>query len=86
MFHIPGLTFQGKLDAFWSSAQPPDQELCEAFLKCIASTIQIKGGFFSRDGLCAIVSEAALRLDRELVNKPLFERTKQALAPNGVLR
>lgn len=76
MFHIPGLTFQGKLDAFWSSAEPPDEELCDAFLKCIASTIQIKGGFFSRDGLYAIVSEAALRLDRELVNKPLFERTE----------
>lgn len=71
LYDLPGLTFQGDLDDFWEKAEPPDPVLREAFLRAIAGCIQIKGGFFSEDGLAAAVQESSRRLANGWINQPM---------------
>lgn len=71
LYDIPGLTHQGGLDDFWGNPSKPIPELRDAFLKAIAGSIQIKGGFFSKQGLAAAVEESAQRLANGWVNKPM---------------
>ncbi len=70
IYDMPGLSFQGPLDRFWCEAQPPDPELRDAFIRAIAATIQIKGGFYSRPALSAAVATAAERLEKRQLNEP----------------
>lgn len=70
VYDIDGLTAQNTLDQFWQTPQAPEPALREAFVRAIASCIQIKGGFFSEAGLRAAVEAAAERLSNGLINKP----------------
>ena len=63
VFDIKGLTFQGPLDAFWSGAIPPDAALFDDFTTALADTIQIRGVYYSEEGLMAAVRAAVERLD-----------------------
>jgi capsular polysaccharide export protein len=71
LYDVPGLAFQGPLDRFWEDAKPPEVDLGKAYIKSIASCIQMKGGFFSESGLEAAVEQAAKRLHEGLVNEPI---------------
>jgi len=71
IYDIRGLTAQGPLDEFWCCPPVPDPALRDAFVRAIASCIQIKGGFFSEAGLQAAVEAAAERLSSGTVNEPL---------------
>lgn len=62
VFDIDGLTFQGPLDRFWAEAEPPRPELRDAFVRAIASEIQIRGVYYRREGRQAAVAAAAQRL------------------------
>jgi capsular polysaccharide export protein len=68
IFDVPGLTFQGTLDAFWSEKALPEKPLRDAFVKLMASSIQIRGVFYSQPGLDAGVSAAVNRLHNVQVN------------------
>ena len=48
IYDMPGLTFQGELDAFWSEAESfsPDRELHEAFRAYLIDQTQINGSFY----------------------------------------
>lgn len=70
IYDVPGLTFQGPLDRFWTDAVPPDPELRDDLVRAIAGTIQIRGDFYREPGLGDAVEEAAERLDYGLVNVP----------------
>ncbi len=70
VYNIPGLTAQGTLDDFWPNPPPPEAPLRDAFIRAIASCIQIKGGFFSKAGVQAAVETAAVRLANGSVNQP----------------
>ncbi|WP_295386854.1 capsular biosynthesis protein [uncultured Thiodictyon sp.] len=70
VYDVPGLTFQGHLDAFWSTAQPPDTGLVESFIRALTGTIQIRGVFFSEPGLTAAVTAAVERLLTQAVGEP----------------
>jgi capsular polysaccharide export protein len=71
IFDIPGLTFQGSIDDFWTQAPPPDPALREAFLKATAATLQIRGVFYRQPGLDAAVSTAVRRLHENRINEAL---------------
>ncbi len=71
VYDVPGLTAQCALDDFWQAPPAPDPNLCNAFVRAMASCIQIKGGFFSKRGVEAAVEVAAARLSNGLVNRPL---------------
>ncbi|GJD33603.1 capsule biosynthesis protein [Methylobacterium aerolatum] len=63
VYDIEGLTFQGKLDRFWTEAKPPRQELWHAFVRAIVAHIQIRGVYYAKEGLAAAVQATASRLD-----------------------
>lgn len=69
-FDVVGLTHAGPLDDFWAKPSPPDPALCEALVRALAGTIQIKGGFFHPQGLTNAVALAAQRLIDGRVNAP----------------
>ncbi|MDX5593642.1 capsular biosynthesis protein [Pseudovibrio sp. SPO723] len=70
IYDIDGLTFQGGLDQFWYDPEKPDQRLLRAFEQVLASTIQVKGNFYTRVGRKAAAVAAAERLIAETVNLP----------------
>ncbi len=63
VYDIPGLTYQGELDRFWTEAVPARPELWEAFVRTMAAHIQIRGVYYKREGREAAVQAAARKLD-----------------------
>lgn len=63
VYDIPGLTFQGELDEFWSNAAPPDAALFDAFRRVLAARVLIPGSFFNESGLNLAVEAAVVRLE-----------------------
>jgi capsular polysaccharide export protein len=47
IYNMPGLTFQGPLDAFWKDAAPPDAELFRRYRNTVIYTTQANGGYYS---------------------------------------
>ncbi|MEO1467675.1 MAG: capsular biosynthesis protein [Pseudomonadota bacterium] len=68
VYDVPGLTFQGPLDAFWRQGTPPDPALFDDFTKLLMASIQVKGNFFTREGRRLAVRQAAERLMQDGVN------------------
>ena len=62
IYDMPGLTFGGSIDAFWTTTDRPDAELYADLVSVMASTIQVQGDFFTRVGRDAAVPEFARRL------------------------
>ena len=58
IYNLPGMTWQGPLDAFWTEAERPDVELVRAFRKVVVHGTQINGGFYCRDGIALCVRNA----------------------------
>jgi capsular polysaccharide export protein len=63
IYDLPGLTFQGELDAFWQEPTAPDTRLYDAFRRVLAARCLIPGGFFSEAGLRLAVDAAVARLE-----------------------
>lgn len=63
IYGIPGLTFQGALDDFWTSGEQPDPKLFDAFRRVVARRTQLNGGFFSERGIELAVGAAIERLE-----------------------
>jgi len=62
IFDVPGLTFQGSLDDFWTQASAPDPVLADAFIRVLVAKTQVRGGFFSWEGIAAGARGAADRI------------------------
>ena len=71
LYHLPGLTYQGTLDDFWTMHTPPDREFFECFQKVVLYSVQINGGFYSADGISLAVENASRVLLSE--HSPLEE-------------
>lgn len=65
VYDIPGLTYQGDLDQFWTEAMPPDAQLFDAFRRVLATRCMIPGSFFNETGLKIAVDAAVRRLEAE---------------------
>jgi capsular polysaccharide export protein len=63
VYDMPGLTYQGCLDDFWTQAAPPDAELFDAFCRVLAARCMIPGSFFNKTGLRLAVEAAVERLE-----------------------
>ncbi len=55
IYDLPGLTFQGGLDDFWTDASSPDMVLLRRFRDVVIHTTQINGGFYSGQGMAMLV-------------------------------
>lgn len=62
IYDVPGLTHQGALNAFWTSATKPDVPLLADFLKAIAATLQVRGTIYHPDGCRAAAKDIAERV------------------------
>lgn len=71
VYSLPGLTFQGQLDAFWKNTVPPDAELFRCFRNTVIHTTQVNGGFYCRTGIAMAVKNAVGRLTAD--RSPLEE-------------
>jgi capsular polysaccharide export protein len=63
VYDMPGLTYQGGLDQFWTEARPPDSDLFDAFRRVLAARCMIPGSFFNEAGLRLAVGAAVARLE-----------------------
>ncbi len=73
IYRVAGLTFEAPLDEFFSAPVPPDAALADAFLRAIAATLHVRGGYYAAAGLDAAAEGMAYRLHHELVNQPVTE-------------
>lgn len=62
IYQLPGLTFQGPLDAFWHAPTPPSATLFACFRRTVMHTTQINGGFYNQPGIDLAVEGSAKRL------------------------
>ncbi|MEI2415960.1 capsular biosynthesis protein [Orrella sp. JC864] len=51
IYDMPGLTFQGPLDAFWHNPGRPNNKLFRAFRDVVIHGTQVDGGFYTRAGI-----------------------------------
>ncbi|HEM7888613.1 MULTISPECIES: capsule biosynthesis protein [Burkholderia] len=65
IYCMPGLTWQGSLDDFWSDASPPDMQLYQSFLDYVMHHTQINGDFYTRSGIAMATAGAVVRLEAE---------------------
>ncbi|APA88932.1 capsular biosynthesis protein [Paraburkholderia sprentiae WSM5005] len=63
IYNMPGLTWQGSLDDFWSEADQPDMNLYQAFLDYVVHHTQINGDFYTKTGIAMAVRGAVQRLE-----------------------
>lgn len=63
LYDIPGLTYQGGLDAFWTDPTPPDPALVDALRRVLAAHCLIRGGFFAEAHIQEAVRNATARLE-----------------------
>jgi capsular polysaccharide export protein len=68
IYDVPGLSFQGRLDDFWTQGTPPDAQLRDAYIDALAATLQIRGVFYHQPGLGAAAAAAVQRLDNNRIN------------------
>lgn len=59
IYNLPGLTFQGPLDAFWRERTAPDREFFGCFRRVVLHATQINGGFYCPDGIRLAVENSA---------------------------
>jgi len=58
IYNLPGLTFQGHLDDFWSQGERPDAEMFKRFRRVVMHTTQVNGGFYCRQGIALAVENS----------------------------
>ncbi|AXV15147.1 capsular biosynthesis protein [Neorhizobium sp. SOG26] len=62
VYDVPGLTWQQSLGAFWRAPTEPDPRLLDKFLRALAATTQVRGGFIGRDAIETGARNVAQRL------------------------
>jgi len=62
IYAMPGLTFQGPLDAFWRTRARPDKDLFRHFRDVVILRTQVNGGFYCVAGIGLAVQNSVPRL------------------------
>jgi capsular polysaccharide export protein len=65
VYNLPGLTFQGALEAFWTGPPAPDTELFRRFRNTVIHATQVNGGFYSGGGIELAVANSLRMLEPE---------------------
>ncbi len=55
VYDVPGMTFQGSLDAFWRHGGPAEIDVLEGFIDYLVQSSQLNGGFHSREARALLV-------------------------------
>jgi capsular polysaccharide export protein len=70
VYDIEGVTYQGKLDDFWSAPGKPDAETFSAFCRVLIDRCLVAGGFFSEEALAKVTEGVIARLEAASPLKP----------------
>jgi capsular polysaccharide export protein len=62
IYNVPGLTFGGHLDEFWTERQPPEQGLYQAFRKVLVDHCLVRGGLASESAVTTLVESMTRKL------------------------
>lgn len=62
IYKVPGLTFEGHLDDFWTDPPPPESGLYESFRRVLVHNCLIRGGLASESAVTTLVRNMAERL------------------------
>jgi capsular polysaccharide export protein len=62
VYDVPGITFQGGLDSFWSAPVRPDKELYQAFKRMLHARCLVRGGLASESALRTLIGNSVDRL------------------------
>jgi capsular polysaccharide export protein len=62
IYDVPGLTFQGHLDDFWTHAEPPEPGLYRAFRRVLVDRCLVRGGLASESAVETLVESMAHKL------------------------
>ena len=65
LYGLPGLTFQGSLDSFWTEGEKPDRALYKHFRNVVIYHSQLNGGYYSAQGIRFAVENSVPRLTGE---------------------
>jgi len=65
VYNLPGLTFQGNLDDFWTAYTKPDRRLFDYFRKTVMYSTQINGNLYSQPGTLLAAENAVRVLEAE---------------------
>ncbi len=65
VYNLPGLTFQGNLDDFWTAYTKPDRRLFGYFRKTVMYSTQINGSLYSQPGTLLAAENAVRVLEAE---------------------
>lgn len=76
IYDLPGLTFQGPLDRFWQTAEPPDRELFTAFYDTLSHTTQVNGGLYTDAGIAMALDACVIRLEHGDPLTPLLPESR----------
>ncbi|WP_373976109.1 capsular biosynthesis protein [Chitinibacter sp. SCUT-21] len=66
IYNLPGLTFQGGLDHFWSNIQPVDRDLSYFFRNTVIHATQVNGGFYCNEGITMAVENSMYALQSDV--------------------
>lgn len=64
IYDLPGLTFQGGLDAFWQQAVPPDPVLVRSFRDAVLYFTQINGNLYTARGIAMALDACVEQLEQ----------------------
>jgi len=62
IYNIPGLTFRGHLDEFWSKPEPPQEGLYDAFRRVLVERCLVRGGLASESAVQTLIESIVERL------------------------
>lgn len=62
IYNLPGLTFRGHLDEFWTDPQPPEPGLYGAFRRILVDRCLVRGGLASESAVQILIESILARL------------------------
>ena len=62
VYDVPGATYQGLLDAFWSNPGKPDRELYQAFKRLLHAQCLVRGGLASESAIQILIESSVERM------------------------
>jgi capsular polysaccharide export protein len=73
IYKVPGLTFTGHLDDFWTDPPPPEPGLYEAFRRVLVHSCLVRGGLASASAVSTLVANMADKLCADPHDTPALE-------------
>lgn len=85
VYDIEDVTYQGRLDDFWTRPGRPDGATFQAFCRVLIDRCLVAGGFFSEEALDMVTKGVIARLETASPIRRVASRARNAAAPSSRL-